>query len=95
MEKMDMNKKARLTGTAFQDDETFQSEGGFVPERDQFYFQMKQGDNEFFVGFKDMLICLKMLETMGEIPEIGHKWWLQMSSLYGRDILMVQSEEND
>lgn len=33
---------AKLTGTAIQDDETFKSEGGFVPERDQYYFQMKK-----------------------------------------------------
>ena len=68
------SKIAILTGTAIQDDETFKSEGGFVPERDQFYFQMKQGNNEFFVGFKDMLICLKLLETMKEIPENSHRY---------------------
>ena len=38
------NEIAKLTGTAIQDDETFKSEGGFVAERDQFYFEMKQGD---------------------------------------------------
>lgn len=36
------NEIAKLTGTAIQDDETFKSEGGFVAERDQFYFEMKQ-----------------------------------------------------
>ena len=35
------DKRALLTGIAVQDDETFKSEGGFVPERDQYYFQMK------------------------------------------------------
>ena len=45
MEKcFDEKKIAKLTGTAVQDDETFKAEGGFVPERDQFYFEMKQGD---------------------------------------------------
>ena len=40
MEKcFDENKIAKLTGTAVQDDETFKAEGGFVPERDQFYFE--------------------------------------------------------
>lgn len=86
---------AELTGTALQDNEAFLSEGGFIPERDQFYFQMKQGDNVFLVGFKDMLICLKLLENMREIPQIDNKWWLQISTLYGKDILMVESKEND
>ena len=89
----DANKIAALTGTAVQDDETFQSEGGFVPERDQYYFQMKQGDNTFLVGFKDLLISLRLLETMGEIPKIGQKWWLQMATLYGTDILTVECEK--
>ena len=34
-EKLDGNKIAMLTGIAIQDDETFKSEGGFIPERDQ------------------------------------------------------------
>lgn len=42
MEKcFDEKKIAKLTGTAVQDDETFKAEGGFVHERDQFYFEMK------------------------------------------------------
>ena len=84
---------AMLTGVAMQDDETFKSEGGFIPERDQYYFQMQQGDNVFLAGFKDLLICLRLLEKMGEIPEIGDKWWLQMAALYGNDILMVEFKE--
>lgn len=80
-------KIAILTGTAFQDDETFKSEGGFDPERDQFYFEMQQGDHTFLIGFKDLLKCLKLLEKMGEIPEIGAKWWLRMATLYGEEIL--------
>lgn len=36
MEKeLNIGKVATLTGSAIQDDETFKSEGGFVPERDQ------------------------------------------------------------
>ena len=94
MEKLsDSNKIAMLTGKAIQDDETFKSEGGFIPERDQYYFQMQQGGNAFWVGFKDLLTCLRLLEKMGEIPEIGDKWWLQMSTLYGNDILMVEFKE--
>lgn len=94
MEKeLDMGKVATLTGTAIQDDETFKSEGGFVPERDQYYFEMQQGDNTFLVGFKDLLICLRLLEKMEETPKIGEKWWLQMATLYGEDILMVESKE--
>ena len=84
---------AMLTGVAMQDDETFKSEGGFIPERDQYYFQMQQGDNVFLAGFKDLLICLRLLEKMGEIPEIGDKWGLQMAALYGNDILMVEFKE--
>ncbi len=90
---LDSNKAAMLTGTVIQDDETFKSEGGFIPERDQYYFQMQQGGNVFLVGFKDLLICLRLLEKMGEIPEIGNKWWLQMATLYGNDILMVEFKE--
>lgn len=89
------SKVAMLTGVAIQDDETFKSEGGFVPERDQYYFQMQQSGNEFMVGFKDLLICLRMLEKIGEIPEIGEKWWLQMATLYGNDILMVEFEQKE
>lgn len=87
------NKIARLTGTAMQDNETFKLEGGFIPERDQYYFQMQQGKNIFLLGAKDMLICMRLLEKMGEFPEIGEKWWLQMAALYGNDILMVEFDE--
>ena len=67
MEKcFDEKKIAKLTGTAVQDDETFKAEGGFVPERDQFYFEMKQGDYVFMVGFKELLICLRLLEKMDD-----------------------------
>lgn len=51
--KIDINKIAKITGNAIQDDETFKTEGGFVPERDQFYFEMKRGDDLFLVGFKN------------------------------------------
>lgn len=90
---LDESKIATLTGTAVQDDETFKAEGGFVPERDQYYFQMQQGDNTFLVGFKEMLIGLRLLEKMGDIPKIGEKWWLQMATLYGNDILMVKFQK--
>lgn len=93
MKGFENDKVAKLTGTAVQDDETFKSKGGFIPERDQFYFQMQQGSNVFFVGFKDLLICLKMMEEMGEIPKIGDKWWLQMVTLYGKDINVVEFME--
>lgn len=87
------NEIATLTGTAIQDDESFKLEGGFVPERDQYYFQMKQGNHVFLVGFKDLLRCLRLLEKMGEIQKIGEKWWLQMAMLYGNDILMLEFKE--
>ena len=90
---LDENKVAVLTGKAIQDDETFKSEGGFIPERDQYYFEMQQDSNVFLVGFKDLLTCFRLLEKMGEIPEIGEKWWLQMSTLYGNDILMAEFKE--
>lgn len=90
---LESNKVAMLTGVAIQDDETFKSEGGFIPERDQYYFQMQQDGNVFLVGFKDLLTCLRLLEKMGEIPEIGDKWWLRMATLYGNDILMVEFKE--
>lgn len=94
MEK-ELNEVAALTGIAVQDDEAFQSEGGFIPERDQFYFQMRQGDKTFLVGFKDLLTCLRVLEKMGETPEIGEKWWQQIAALYGNDILMVEYQEEE
>ena len=47
----------------------------------------------FLVGLKDLLISLKLLEKMGEIPEISNKWWLQMATLYGKDIFMVEFED--
>ena len=90
---LESNKLAILTGAAIQDDETFKSEGGFIPERDQYYFQIQQGGNVFGVGFKHLLTCSRLLEKMGEIPEIGDKRWLQMSTLYGNDILMVEFKE--
>lgn len=89
-EEIDREKIAVLTGEAIQDDETFKAEGGFVPERDQYYFKMKQGDHVFLIGFKDLLISLRLLEKIGEIPEIGEKWWLQMATLYGNDVLMIE-----
>ena len=51
--------------------------------------------NVFLIGFKDLLICLRLLEKMGEIPEIGNKWWLRMATLYGNDILMVEFKEEE
>lgn len=90
---LNANEIATLTGTAIQDDESFKLEGGFVPERDQYYFQMKQGNHVFLVGFKDLLRCLRLLEKMGEIQKIGEKWWLQMAMLYGNDILMLEFKE--
>lgn len=95
MEKCLDNKIAISTGVAIQDDEVFKLGGGFIPKRDQYYFQMKQGNNIFLVGFKDLLICLRLLEKMEEIPKITGKWWLQMASLYGDDILMVEYEETN
>lgn len=95
MEKWLDNKIAVSTGVAIQDNEVFKLDGGFIPKRDQYYFQMKQGDNIFLVGFKDLLICLRLLEKMEEIPKITEKWWLQMASLYGDDILMVEYEETN
>lgn len=89
---LDSNKIATLTGRAVQDDETFKEEGGFVAERDQFYFEMMQGDNTFYVGLKDMLISIKMLESIAEIPEINAKWWSQMESLYGEEIMPPRAE---
>lgn len=89
-EELGREKIAVLTGEAIQDDETFKSEGGFVPERDQYYFKMKQGDHVFLIGFKDLLVSLRLLEKIGEIPEIGEKWWLQMATLYGNDVLMIE-----
>lgn len=93
--KLDNSKIAILTGEAIKDDETFKSEGGFIPERDQYYFKMKQGENIFLIGFKDLLISLRLLEQMEEIPKIGEKWWLQMATLYGNDIRMVEFTEKD
>lgn len=90
--KIDMEKLAVLTGRAVQDDELFKSEGGFVPERDQFYFEMKQGDNVFLIGAKDILICLRVLAEMGEIPKISEKWWDRLYSLYGDDIFLYEND---
>ena len=86
-------KVATLTGTAIQDDETFKSEGGFVPERDQYYFEVRQGSREFLLGFKDLIICLRLMEKMEEVPKISEKWWQQMATLYGNEILMVDYKE--
>ena len=92
---LDKNQIATLTGVAIQDDETFKTEGGFIPERDQYYFQMKQGENVFLLGFKDILTCLRLLEKMGELPEIGDKWWQQVATLYGKDILMSDFKKTE
>ena len=35
---------------------------------------------------------LMSFQSMGEIPEIGDKWWLRMATLYGNDILMRELE---
>ena len=66
---MERDKIANPTGIAIQDDETFKSEGGFVPGRDQYYFQMQEGENVFLVGSKDLLICLRLLEKMGSFQK--------------------------
>lgn len=89
---LDANKVTTLTGTAVKDDESFKSEGGFVPERDQYYLELQQGDNNFYVGFKDMLICLRLLEKMEEIPPIGEKWWLQLGIILAKSKIMFTSK---
>lgn len=81
---------ATLTGKAFQDDETYKYEGGFIPERDQLYFEFKQGDNTFLLGFTDILICLKLLEQLDEIPKIPAIWWSQSERLYGNEADMLE-----
>ena len=82
MEKcFDEKKIAKLTGTAVQDDETFKAEGGFVPERDQFYFEMKQGDYVFMVGFKELLICLRLLEKLDPSPNSTHVNVFEMAGI--------------
>lgn len=91
--KIQDNEIAILTGTAICDNETFQEKGGFEPERDQYYFQIQQGECQFFIGFKDILTCLRVLEKLEEIPEIGSKWWSQMATLYGQDLLMIELTE--
>lgn len=91
--RLNENKIAVPTGVVIQDTETFKAEGGFIPERDQYYFQMKQENTLFLVGLKDLLLCLRMLEKSGEIPVIGEKWWLRIATLYGNDLLMVDFEE--
>lgn len=95
MENLDMTKIANLTGRAIQDDETFKTEGGFVPERDQVYFEMRQRDNTFLLGFKDILLCMRLMEELGEIPEINHDWWGTISSLYGYDLMMVKLDAEE
>lgn len=92
---LERDKIASPIGIAIQDDETFKSEGGFISERDQYYFQMQEGENVFLVGSKELLICLRLLEKMGEFPEIGEKWWLQMATLYGNDILLYHNKNID
>ena len=87
------NSIARITGKAVQDDETFKIEGGFLPERDQYYFELKQDDRIFLLGFKDILTCVKLLEEMEEIPRIDNRWWQQIASLYGDEILSIKYKE--
>ena len=36
-----------------------------------------------------------LVEKIGELPEIGEKWWQQVATLYGSDILMVDCEETE
>ena len=89
----EIEKIATLTGRAFQDDETFKSEGGFEPERDQYYFEMKQDDSIFFVGVRDIIRCIRLLEKMKEIPEINGQWWQKIATLYGEEILLSEYKE--
>lgn len=88
---LDENKIATLTGNAVQDDETYKKEGGFEAERDQFYFELRQGNNTFLVGAKDILLCLKLLEETKEVPEIDQCWWMKINALYGYETDMVES----
>lgn len=92
-DKIDLTKTAHLTGEAYQDDETFKSEGGFEAERDQLYFKMKQNDNEFLVGLKDLLICLRLAETMGEVPKLENPWWIDVSNLYDEFFPVIDFKE--
>ena len=86
-------KIVKPTGLAYQDNETFKTLGDFIPERDQFYFELKSGDDTFLLGSKDMLICLRLLEKLKEIKKIDEGWWVNMTSLYGDEILMVEYED--
>lgn len=95
MENLNLTKIANLTGRAIQDDETFKVEGDFVPERDQIYFEMQQGDSTSFLGFKDILLCMRLMEELGEIPRINHDWWNRITSLYGYDLMMVKLDTEE
>ena len=62
-------------------------------EEKKYLVEMKQGDNVFLVGFKDLLIGLKLMEQMHEIPKISDKWWSQIATLYGWDLQALELED--
>lgn len=84
--------KIEFTGDVYQGPEFH--DGSFIPERDQVYFKMAKEETEFLIGLKDILYCIRFAEKQGELPELGIDWWHRAALLYGKDIYMIECEED-
>lgn len=53
--------------------------------RDQCYFEMKDKYHTFQIGLRDLLMCLKFAEDIGELPP-HDAWWLKIADRYDLDL---------
>ncbi|SDB14573.1 hypothetical protein [Eubacterium oxidoreducens] len=78
----------RFNGNVYQN-EIDLSNPDFDANNDQLYFELEKNGEKILLGLKDLLICLRFAELKGEVMKLPTSWWVQMQSLYGNDILLL------
>lgn len=53
-----------------------------VNREEYLFFLLKNKTNEFTIGLRDILECLKFAEEQGEVSELPQEWWWKMSEVY-------------
>lgn len=71
---------ASLTDNVYKRDSTEE----YDAFQDQLHFEMKDNYHTFQIGLRDLLLCLKFAEDIGELP--SHEgWWLRVVDRYDLD----------
>ncbi len=78
---MEKENLAVPTGSVYKNDTTEE----YDIQRDQLYFEMKDNYHTFQIGLRDLLLCLKFAEDIGELPS-HEAWWLKIMDRYDIDL---------